>query len=148
MVENLYRAGQVSNSAAPAANSNRLLWILLAGALIVVPVLCCGGVFFLGYLGLGVLEADIEMQLRDHPTIRQHIGRIEDLSVNITKSSTVDDQDTFIYDIRGDKGEGELSITSLSQWDGNEEIVEASLRLASGEVLPIELPAEQVEDRR
>ena len=98
--------------------------------------------FLVGYFGLGVLAADIEIQLRDHPTIRQHIGEIEDLSVNFLKSSAVDDPDTFVYDIRGDRGAGELTITSVSDSEGNEDIFAAQLRLDSGEIIDIEIQAE------
>ena len=140
---NPYRMQTPSRRSTGALNSNKLLWILVAGVLIAVPLLCCGGMFLVGYLGLGVLAADIEIQLRDHPTIRQHIGEIEDLSVNFLKSSAIDDPDTFIYDIRGDKGAGELTITSISEWEGNEDIVAAELRLESGAVIEIELQAEK-----
>lgn len=139
---NPYSARSVASSPGASSRPNKWLWIMLGGAMIVVPLVCCGGIFLVAYFGLGVLESDIEMQLRDHPTISEHLGQIEDLSVNITKSSAIDDPDTFIYDIRGSQGTAELIITSISHWDGNEEIVEASLRLESGEVIEIELPAE------
>lgn len=125
------------------AFSNKLFWLVLGGGFITTVLLCCGGTIVLGRFGLGVLAADIEMQLRDHPVIQVHIGQIEELSVNFTRSAALEDTDTFIYEIRGNRGSGELTVTSHAQWIGDQEqIVAATLRLENGEVIELEFAAE------
>lgn len=94
-----------------------------------------------------MLAADIEMQVRDHPVIQEHIGEIEELEVDFVRSAALEDPDTFIYDIRGNRGSGELTVKSVANWDDDvEQIVGASLRLENGEVIDLELEAEASSD--
>lgn len=41
-----------------------------------------------------MLAADIEMQVRDHPVIQEHIGEIEELEVDFVRSAALEDPDT------------------------------------------------------
>ena len=75
MAGNPYSSHPTSTS--KRSGSNKGIWIALAGIVVALPLLCCGGIALIGYFGLDVLAADIEMQLRDHPVVQEHIGQIE-----------------------------------------------------------------------
>lgn len=121
-----------------AGKSLKLLAIL-GGLALLCFALCCGaGILFVNF-GMSVVSADIERQLRDHPQIRQSIGEIENLDVNWPHSLAHEDDDTFVYDIEGSKGEGQITVESISRDDGSEEIISAELRLSNGEVLELSL---------
>jgi len=69
-------------------------------------LMCCGGGYALIGFGMNVVAEDIRMQLRDHPTIQEHIGEMESLDVNFTASMAHPDDDTFIYEASGSKAKG------------------------------------------
>lgn len=94
MSGNLYQQSPFEQSANRPPRSNKLLWGILAFFGLFVPILCCGGILLLGRFGLGVLAADIEMQVRDHPVIQEHIGEIEELEVDFVRSAALEDPDT------------------------------------------------------
>jgi hypothetical protein len=106
------------------------LFVVLGGGF---GLFCCGGGLWIANLGLNVLEADLEAQLRDHPTVLEHLGEIESFEMDWVKSGSIDDGDTFVYHVVGSKDEAELTITSVSMDDGSEEIVYAEMRLSGGE---------------
>lgn len=120
--------------------ANPLKWIAIIGGIALLCfALCCGaGVLFVNF-GMSVVSADIERQLRDHPQIQERIGEIDSLGVNWTHSLAHEDENTFVYDIEGPKGKGQVTVESISRDDGSEEIISAELRLSSGEVVPLSL---------
>ena len=106
------------------------IFVVLGGGF---TVFCCGGGLMFANFGLNVLEADLEAQLRDHPAVQEHLGEIESFDMDWAKSGSIDDGDTFIYNVVGTKDEAEITITSVSMDDGSEEIVYAEMRLSDGE---------------
>lgn len=131
----------------PPPKKGPSVWLILGivgGIGFVCVALCCGVGFFFVNMGMDAVSADIEMQVRDDPVIVENIGEIESLDVDWVKSSAHEDQDTFIYDIKGSKGEGELTVKSVSDINGNEEIIWAALRTPDGQThsLSPALPAE------
>ena len=116
-------------------SSNKSLWIVLGVVLALAiggAVVCCGGVVLLGRWGLDMVGQDIAGQLRDDPIIQEEIGEIEEISVDLIASGVHTDQETFIYDVEGTKGSGQLTVKSVTTDDGGEEIITASLRTADG----------------
>lgn len=120
----------------PKGNGLKIL-VIVVGLVVVLgggfTVFCCGGGLWFANFGLNVLEADLEAQLRDHPTVREHLGEIESFEMDWVKSGSIDDGDTFVYNVVGSKDEAEFTITSVSMDDGSEEIVYAEMRLSGGE---------------
>ena len=88
---------------------------------------------------MNVVSADIERQLRDNPQMQENIGEISSLKADFVKSSAEDDMDTFVYDVKGSKGEGELTVKSVTNSDGNEDIVSAQLRMSDGRTIELVL---------
>lgn len=123
---------------APRSNPCLILVVVLGAAGLLCAALCCGaGVWIVGF-GMSVVSADIENQLRDHPQIREHLGTIQSLKVDWPKSIAEEDYDTWTYDVRGDKGSGELIVVSVSGDEG-EILQSVTLRKSTGEVIELDL---------
>ena len=107
------------------------MWIALAigGVLLMV---CGGGCGALVVFGLNVAEEEIIAQLRDNPKLREHIGEIESLDLDIVASGAEDDSDVFVYRVKGNKGAGRLTIREGSNDDFDTIVEEATLRLPDG----------------
>jgi hypothetical protein len=107
------------------------IWIML-GALFVGGVAvcgCCGGVM---YFTLGVISTEIANDLRDNPVMREHVGEIQSFDINFTASAAEPDDDVYVFDVVGDKGTGTATVKSITDEDGNEQIVWATLRTSDG----------------
>ena len=87
--------------------------------------------------GMNITTAEVSNELRDNPKFREHIGELQTLTIDWTKSSAEDDSDTFVYDAKGTKGSGVVTVKHVTDNDGNEEIVRASLRLSDGRTVQI-----------
>lgn len=120
----------------PRKQSLLWLWILLGlgGALFV----CCGGgVVGVAIFGMNIVAAEVADLIRDNPKFREHIGELESLDVDWVATSAKNDDETFVYRAKGDKGSGILTVKQTEDDDWNEVIVEASLRLPDGRQVQI-----------
>lgn len=116
--------------------SSLWVWVLLAlGG--VAGVCCCGGGVGLVMFGMNIVTAEIADELRDNPKFREHIGELQEMDVDYIASAAKDDDETFVYDVKGDKGSGELTVKHVTADDGSEQIVEATLRLPDGKQVQI-----------
>jgi hypothetical protein len=116
------------------------LLIFVVGGPLLVIFLCCGGGLGVVMLGMNVLTAEIEVEMRDHPQFREHIGEVESFDLDWSKSFAAEGDDTFIFDVRGSKGSGELTVDSVTNEAGAEEIHSAELRLSTGETIVFDMP--------
>lgn len=142
MAQNISDLTESSQHQTRAAKPIKLIAILGGAAslcFVVVFVVCCGAGIWMANFGMSVVSADIERQLRDHPQIRQSVGETESLEVNWAHSLAHEDENTFIYDVIGSKGRGQITIESVSNSEGSEEIVSAELRLSTGEIVDLAL---------
>lgn len=112
-----------------------ILLLMLVGG----TVVCCGGIFLTGRWGLNIVAEDIARQLRDDPVIREEIGEIEEIRMNLTASATHADDETFVYDVQGSKGSGELTVQSVTRPGGGEDIISASLRTDDGRQIDLDV---------
>ena len=87
--------------------------------------------------GMNVVTAEVADQLRDNPKFREHIGELETMNIDWAASAATDDEDTFIYKVKGSKGSGTVTAKHITDDDDNEQIVEASLRLSDGKQVQI-----------
>lgn len=116
-------------------STGKAMWIVLGVVLVLTiggAAVCCGGVTLLGRWGLDMVGEDIAGQLRDDPIIQEEIGEIEEINVDLIASGVHTDQETFVYDVDGTKGSGQLTVKSVTTDDGGEQIIGASLRTADG----------------
>lgn len=87
--------------------------------------------------GMNVLTEEVAGQLRDNPKFREHIGELQTMNIDVTRTTAADDDDTFIYRVKGSKGVGVITVKHITDDEGNEQIVEASLRLPDGQQVQI-----------
>lgn len=121
-----------------SSGSSCLPWLVGFGVFSVIcGVLCCGG---LAYFGFNLMATELEVAIRDNPTIHEHLGDVESVSLNFMKSIADDDDDTWVYNVKGSKAQGELTVVQTTDDDGDEVFHSAQLRLADGRT--IEVPIE------
>lgn len=115
----------------PPQKKSNTIWIVLALLLFggVAICGCCGGIV---YFGFGVLSTEIANELRDNPTLREHVGEIQSFDVNFVASAAEEDEDAYVYEVVGDKGSGTVTVKSITDDEGNEEIIWARLRTPDG----------------
>jgi hypothetical protein len=120
----------------PPAKSNAWLWVLLGiGG---VLFLCCGGgVVGLAVFGMNIAAEEVSDQVRDNPKFREHIGELQSMETDWVATAAKNDDETFVYNARGDKGSGVLTVKEETDDDWNSIVVEASLRLPDGTQVPI-----------
>lgn len=100
-------------------------------------LVCCGGMGALFYFGAHVVAKEVELELRDNPVLIQHIGEIEDLRMDWTATAAHPDQDVLVFTVRGTKGQGEVIVNTVTQFDENNQVQWATLRLPDGEEIPL-----------
>lgn len=129
-------SGHFAYQPPPPKSSSAWIWVLLGlgGALF----LCCGGgVVAVGMFGMNIVAAEVEEQLRDNPKLREHIGEIQSLEFDFVATAAKDDDETFVYNVQGDKGSGTLTVRQTTDEELNEVIEQATLRLKDGKTVEI-----------
>lgn len=122
-----------SEPPAPRKTGRRLwIWIIgIFGGLMFLGVLgCCGG----GYFLLNFLTGEYQRQLADNPVILEHLGQIESMGMNLTKTAEASESsggNTFAFDIQGSLASGTVLIKQDPSADGVG-IESAELILADG----------------
>lgn len=87
--------------------------------------------------GLQIVTTEIEDQLSGNPILQEHIGEVQSFEMDWSRSFADEDDDTFIYQVQGTKGEGRVTVKHITGEDGNEVILSAQLRLPSGETIDL-----------
>jgi hypothetical protein len=120
--------------------SRRRFWIFVGVGVLLLVVLCCAGVIGLGFYGFNLIETEVRDLVRDDPVIVEHIGEIETFDVDFNASGDIKDDDTFVYQVKGTKGSGVLTVRHITDDKGDEVIQSAELRLPDGRVLKLNSP--------
>ena len=107
--------------------------VVIVGVFMVLVTLCCGGLGFLAYFYLEMTAGEVESDLRDNPVIAEHIGSIQSFEMDWGGSFVEEDEDTFVFRIRGSQASG--IVTVLCDTDDAEiaEVVSGTLQVDSGE---------------
>lgn len=139
------------NQQPPRRSGNRLLiGCLIAG--VVGALVCCGGMFAMYRFGTTMMGEVIRDEIRDSPTIVEHIGDIESLQMNIgatseeVQNAPAGQGSPLVFDIVGSKGSGQVVV--MQSGAAGTIVDSAILVLPDGERLPIELAgnAEELDD--
>ncbi len=120
----------------PVRKSRWPLFLTLVGILFVLSVVI-GGCLFVKF-GMSVITSDLEMQLRDHPQVQQHLGEISNLRFNFAKSGAIADDTKMVYDVDGSESNAELTIQSVTT-DTTEIIRSVSMRVEGGETIELDM---------
>lgn len=92
-------------------------------------------------MGFNIITREIEDELRDNPVIREHIGVVRQFEMDWIRSFDHADENTYVYQVEGTQGRGQLTVTHVTQGDGSEKVVAGTLRLDTGETFDL-FPAE------
>jgi hypothetical protein len=112
-----------------------LLIVSCVGVLCVFS--CCGG---LVYLGLDVATEEVRASLEQDDRFAEHVGQIEDFSLDFIGSVADDDDDTWIYNVKGSRWSGRITVKHVTDNDGDERIVWVRFVLPSGEKVELQEP--------
>lgn len=125
-----------------SSGTSCLLWTLLlgVGGAVVCGVVCCGG---LAYFGFNIMATEVEVAIRDNAQIREHLGDLQSVRLNFMKSVADEDGDTWVYDLTGSKGKGELTVVQTTGAAGGESFHSAKLRLADGTTVDIAMQPDE-----
>lgn len=126
-----YTAPAFQPYAPKSSGSSTWVWVLL-GLGGIAGVCCCGGGISVAMLGMNIVATEVGDLLRDNPKFREHIGELKSISTDFVASAAKNDDDTFVYKVEGDKGSGVVTVKHVTNDEGDEEIVEATLRLPDG----------------
>jgi hypothetical protein len=104
------------------SGSNVWLWVLgIVGGLIVIGALVCCGVGYFGYqAATNMLAEAFKGQLQGNPVIVEHVGEIESLKLNLTKTQeqAQSSNGMMAFDLVGAKGSATLLIRQSQGGDG------------------------------
>jgi hypothetical protein len=118
------------------SSSGCWIWAIVAGVGLLLLMCCGGGVLLVGF-GLQIVTTEIEDQLSGNPILQEHIGEVQSFEMDWSRSFADEDDDTFIYQVRGTQGEGRVTVKHITGDDGNEVILSAELRLPNGETIDL-----------
>ncbi len=110
------------------------VWVLMGAGGMAVLACCgvCGGIL---YLGGSEIENEVAAELRDNPALVEHIGELEDLSYNFndTYVKYAEEDSIEVFDVRGSKGSGKITVSSETSITDELEIIWAKLETDSGD---------------
>ncbi|MEC9095050.1 MAG: hypothetical protein VX776_00375 [Planctomycetota bacterium] len=134
-VANQYQPPQLPSPTKGKSNKTLVILILvLVGGFFLI---CCGGLGGLTYFGLDIVSSEVENQVRNHPTIKSEIGEIKSFDMSLTKSAHIREDDVFVFDVQGTKGDGEVTAKIFTNSEGMEEIIRASLKTSTGRTMSL-----------
>ena len=117
---------------APPRNEGKTAALVVAGVVVVAGLLVLGlGVAVVAY-GLGLVADQVEVDLRGNPVMQAHVGKVVSFKVNITRSMTEPDAETFVFDVKGVKGSGRVTAKCVTVDADREKVTAGTLRLDSG----------------
>ena len=138
---NPYQSGDSQDTRPPKKRNWFLIIMSGIGILSVITVLaCCGGGYGIFYFSMNFIADAVKSDVQDDPSIQQHIGDIESLSINMEETSEVqidEGKRTYAFDIEGTKGSGQL-IAKVVEQGGDEIGVESGRLIVDGEEYPLE----------
>lgn len=111
---------------------NKKLIILLS----VIIVLIWSSIFYL-YQSWRKLSDDfseeVKIQLNSIPLIQDHIGEINSIEIDLSETGLLDNPDTFVFQIEGNKSNGVTYINLKTDTEIGQKIISGTLYLPSGE---------------
>lgn len=134
-VANQYQPPQPPSPTKGKSNKTLVILILvLVGGFFLI---CCGGLGGLTYFGVDIVSSEVENQVRNHPMIKAEIGEIKSFDMSLTKSAHIREDDVFVFDVQGTKGDGEVTAKIFTNSEGMEEIIRASLKTSTGKTMSL-----------
>ncbi len=119
---------------------NVWLWVIgiIGGIMVLGALVCCGGTFFAYRAGTNMLAEQFKNQLSGNPTIVEHVGDIQSMSLNLSETSTQAESSggALAFDVVGSKSNATLLIKQAPGGDGTS-IGSAELLMPDGTRYPV-----------
>ncbi|TDI43768.1 MAG: hypothetical protein E2P02_10745 [Acidobacteria bacterium] len=77
-------------------------------------------------------EKQVAADIKDNPVIRTHLGTIDSIDIDWSKTGDETGENVFVFEISGPKGAGTLTAECITVDAEREDVVSGTLRLASG----------------
>lgn len=126
----------------PKRSSNTWLWVLGIGGGVML-LLCCGcgvGMYYAWQGVTGVMGGWVKEQVADDPVIKEHIGEVESVTLNLIavgeeaeRNPPVKGEEKLVFDIKGSKGSGKLLGSQIPQPGPGRVLRNMKLRTDKGE---------------
>jgi hypothetical protein len=117
-------------------STGRILFIVFGvlGALVLV---CGGGLFLVMRAAMQELGRQVAAELRANPVLEHHVGTVESFDMALGESIANDDEDVFVFRVKGSKATGTVTAKCVSLDGATERVAWAKLRLESGKVVDL-----------
>ena len=97
-----------------------------------VPLLMCGSCTVLGAVGMKLYSAEVCGHLASLGGVQEKVGApLTGCSIDFGPTLAIDDNDTWVFDVKGSKGVGRVWVKSSTNDDGDE-VFEGTLLLVDG----------------
>ena len=116
-----------------------IVLLIVLGLGVVGGVVCCGGGFLAMKFGTEQIAQVARGSVEGHPAVVEHIGEIWAFELSLAKSGEIGEPNTFVFDVHGNKGSGEIVVRMSQQPDesGNLTLLEGELELPDGTVIDL-----------
>ena len=115
--------------------TRKMLFVGCGGCAVIMALSVIFGGWVLMKFGLNVFADEVEADLRSNPVVLEHIGRIEEVELDLGASIAASGDEDFVFRVSGTKGSGLINATCVTNDDGIEEVIAGTVQLESGEML-------------
>ncbi len=117
--------------------SARAVVLIVLASVAAVAIVCVGGVVFLVGFGMRELSSQVRAELQGNRVLLEKVGQVTHFEAALGDSMAEEEDDVFVFAVRGSKARGTVTAKCVTRDDGTEEVVWAKLRLDSGEVVDL-----------
>ncbi len=122
------------NPGARAGKANVPLIVGIVVGVVLLLLVCGGGIYFIFYSGMGMLQQQVRADLEGNPVIAENIGPIATFEVDFGASMKVEGGDVFVFNVSGPKGTGVVVAECLTIDADTEQVVSGTLEMPTGEI--------------
>lgn len=105
-----------------------LLFAFLSGGALLLLVACGGFLYF----GMSIHSEQLRKSLNENSVVQEHLGNVREVSFDLVKSSSTDNDDTLVYRVKGNKANGHITGVTTENGVGKFEFISGELELDSG----------------
>jgi hypothetical protein len=121
------------------------VWALLASVLLCLLLACAAATLFVAW-GWNLFAGQARAALQADPVVQARIGRIVDMRLAVLATGIAPGVDTFVFDLRGERGSGRAEVDFHADGADRETLGEGVLTLAGGERLHIGMQDDATDD--
>lgn len=118
--------------------------LIVAGFSVAAGLAIVAGCLGIIHFGLKITTEEVRQGLEANPRFVERVGQVREFKMDRLASFVDDDEDVWIYEVKGEKLSGRLTVKHETADDGSEHILWARMTLPSGEV--VDLAVEEIEE--